>query len=39
MLGILQDGVEIDIHQLDPVAEFQRLRELLDKVGLEISVL
>jgi hypothetical protein len=33
------DGVEIDIHQLDPVAEFPRLRELLDQVGLEISVL
>ncbi|KAJ5734617.1 hypothetical protein N7533_013020 [Penicillium manginii] len=33
------NGVEIDIHQLDPVAEFPRLRELLDQVGLEISVL
>ncbi|KAJ5376543.1 hypothetical protein N7509_013429 [Penicillium cosmopolitanum] len=33
------NGVEIDIHQLDPVAEFPRLRELLDQVGLEMSVL
>ncbi|CAI7566331.1 unnamed protein product [Penicillium pancosmium] len=33
------NGVEIDIHQLDPVAEFPRLREFLDQVGLEMSVL
>lgn len=34
-----KDGVEIDIHQLNPATDFQPLRDLLDQVGLEISVL